>query len=84
MHTELHAGFRVYKEGTLVFSTVWFVCGYFKLKLSIFIFETVCCIFIAHCLLWSNIHHSKISIPIRTCVRVFRIIKKSHCCSRWS
>ena len=46
--------------------------------------QLVCCIFIAHCLLWSNIHHSKISIPIRTCVHVFKTIKRSHCCSRWS
>ena len=25
----LHAGFRVYNEGMVVFSVVWFVCGYF-------------------------------------------------------
>ena len=34
MHTELHAGFRVYNKETLVFSTVWFVCGYFLLFLE--------------------------------------------------
>ena len=39
--------------------------------------QLVCCIFIAHCPLWSNIHHSKISIPIRTCVHIFKIVKRS-------
>ena len=38
MHTELHAGFRVY-EGTLVFSTVWFVCGYFDYFWKLYSFK---------------------------------------------
>ena len=40
MHTEMHAGFRVYNEGTLVFSTVWFVCGYFGLFLENLLYLT--------------------------------------------
>ena len=35
MHTELHAGFRVYNEGTLVFSTVRILYS-IKLKVSNF------------------------------------------------